>query len=578
MNARPDILARARHVRFCLATAFGAALSGLMCLCLVGCHWFPSRPTTVEMRLGSVERALTPRGALTSVSPPATVTLITLNVARGQREEVAPFWIDVVGSCNGLLWYDRTNDLTEQLAHLHNRLGVKELRFHNILSLVPEPADGKYDFSKVDRVYDAVRSAGVRPLVEVSFMPPWLASGAKTTFQYRANVTMPRDAGRWRDLVAAFARHLEERYGAAEVRTWRFEIWNEPDHPGFWDQSQGDWVKWWGDYLNLYVLSAKALRGVDPALRVGGPATATSGGGGVVQWFLEHLPADAPLDFVSSHLYGGGRADRRDPSKGYRFRSLTSLRERLTDEHNLTSKRHLPLVITEWNITASPRDGIHDEPLAAAFVLGFIQAARGRCDAVAYWAYTDLFAELGIPTSEFSGGFGLLSLRGIEKPVFKAFEMLNLTGGGQWVMPDEGDAAPALASWDEENRRLVVVFWNWPYDAGGVTTEAPAQPREVRIRLDGLPRGRWAAELLRMDATHANSYAAWRDMGSPPIPAPEQMDQLKSAAQLAPEPFDSPLSVGAATTLAWRPRLQPGDCYALVLRGRNHTTGLKDRR
>jgi len=532
---------------------FLCAILAATALLSISCRPIVHGPGVVEITPAPPGRAGTPAAGTLQ-------TRVTLRVNAPGGEPVKPFWIDVVGSCNGVLWAERAKDLSAHLAHIHQRLGTNEVRFHNILSLVPQPADAErrqYDFSRVDIVYDAIMAAGVRPLVEVSFMPPWLASGSKTIFAYKGNVTPPRNIDEWKTLVTAFAKRLEERYSADEVRKWRFEIWNEPDLSDFWSGSRED-------YYHLYKASVEALHAADPALVVGGPSSALTSideKGDLVRWFLERNRQDpAALNFVTWHLYGGFEQDGH-----YNLRGLIEMRARIDEISGLCRQRELPLLVTEWNSTPHPHDAIHDEPLNAAFALNLVRTARGKCDAFAYWVISDLFAEQGVPTSELSGGFGLLSLRGLEKPVFKAFEMLGMTLGGKWILPDEGQDTQALASWNKKEKKLVLLLWNWPYDVGGSTAEMPALARDVDISMHGLPRGRWQGTIYRLDATHANVTAAWRAMGEPAAPTHKQMETLTGTAKLAPERLASPLAVGWRTVLTWKAYLKPGDCCAVVL-------------
>ena len=503
-------------------------------------------------------------------SPTPIETTITLHVDEATTA-VKPFWIDCIGTCNGVLWGDRTEELGRQLAYVRNRLGVRQVRFHNILSLVPKPQNGAYDFSRIDQVYDAIRATGARPLVEVSFMPPWLASGTKTVFDYKANVTPPRDMAEWKDLVTAFARHLEKRYGKREVRRWPFEIWNEPDLSDFWAGSNN----WDGsdatagvareDYYQLYVGSREALVAADRKLTIGGPSAALCGivpYGGLLQSFLRRVDEDkTPLDFISWHIYGAAY----DKGK-YTIRGTAELRSWIDDIYPLSKERKVPLLITEWNTTPTPEQNyIHDESLNAAFALNIIREVRGKCDLFSYWTMSDLFAEHGVPTSELSGGFGLLSLRGLEKPTFKAFEMLSLTRGAKWIAPREGLDAQTLASWDPKRKRLVVIIWNWPYDKGGDLAELKANPRNVKITISGLAKQKYLGAFFPLDQTRANMTTAWRAMGSPPNPSPEQRAKLEQASRLLPVKVEKLILADKQTQLTWKARLAPGDCCALVL-------------
>src|SRR5262249_11385384 len=149
-----------------------------------------------------------------------------------------------------------------------------------------------YSFFNADRIVDFLLSIGMRPFVELSFMPEALASGPATVFHYRGNITPPVDHGAWAELIRRLAGHLVARYGAAEVRQWFFEVWNEPNLRDFWAGTRDE-------YFELYRYTALALKGVDGGLRVGGPATAKE------EWLTEFLDFcernDLPADFVSTH-------------------------------------------------------------------------------------------------------------------------------------------------------------------------------------------------------------------------------------------------------------------------------------
>ena len=192
-------------------------------------------------------------------------------------------------------------ELAEALRMAHDELGARTVRAHAILHDelgVYHGTDGrvKVDFARVDEVYDRVLALGYRPVVELSFMPAALASDpGATVFQYRAIISPPSDWQRWEELVGALVAHLVERYGVEEVRGWAFEVWNEPNLEVFWTGSQQE-------YFRLYESAARAVKAVDPELPVGGPATAQ--GGGIPDFLDRVAEVGAPLDFVTTHVYG----------------------------------------------------------------------------------------------------------------------------------------------------------------------------------------------------------------------------------------------------------------------------------
>ncbi len=204
-------------------------------------------------------------------------------------------------------------DWQRQLRRVHEECGFRYLRFHGLfcddMGVYREDKDGRpvYNWQYIDELFDFLESIGMKPFVELGFMPGALASGPQTIFWYRANVTPPKDYAKWEALIAAFVRHVTERYGAEEVRQWYFEVWNEPNLTGFWigttggrkDDEFAPTAR--AEYFKLYAASARAVKSVDPAYRVGGPATAGEG------WIDETLAFCAgqrvPLDFISTHSY-----------------------------------------------------------------------------------------------------------------------------------------------------------------------------------------------------------------------------------------------------------------------------------
>lgn len=215
-------------------------------------------------------------------------------------------------------------ELREALRRVHDDIGVRTVRAHHILGC---------DFDDIDRIYDQVLELGMRPVVELGFMPADLAADPdRTVFAYQGIISPPKDWDRWAALIRDLAEHLIDRYGAVEVRQWAFEVWNEPNLSVFWSGTPAE-------YWRLYEVTAAAIKAVDPALRVGGPSTAAVG------WVDEQLRVDAPVDFLSTHVYGTVPLDLR-PLAGGR-----------------------PLWWTEWGVTATHGSAINDTVFAAAFLL-----------------------------------------------------------------------------------------------------------------------------------------------------------------------------------------------------------------
>jgi xylan 1,4-beta-xylosidase len=309
-----------------------------------------------------------------------------------------------------------------------------------------------------------------------------------------------------------------ERYGAVEVREWFFEVWNEPNQEEFWTGTQGD-------YFTLYRSTAEAIKGVDPQLRVGGPATSKNAW---VDELLEFCEKTAiPADFVSTHHYPtdafGSETDDTETQLSKSRRSI--LREQAQDTRRRA--RGKPVYYTEWNTSSNPRDSLHDEPYAAAFVAKTVMEMRGLVEGYSFWTFSDIFAENYFPSAPFHGGFGLLTLHGIPKPTYRAFDLLHRLGTELLEVEGSHDTVDA---WVVRNGpSLTVLLTNHALPRHAIETE------QVRVTLTEVPR-RYSASVQRIDDTHANPKRAWREMGAPEYPSVPDVTRLREASRMVQEP------------------------------------------
>ena len=415
-------------------------------------------------------------------------------------------------------------DYQAQLTRCRKELGVRHVRFHGLLcddmgTLVCEQNKLLYSFVNADRIWDFLISIGMRPIVELSFMPTTLASGNETVFSYKGNVTPPRDYTEWATLVSVLSRHCVERYGADEVRQWLFEVWNEPNLKSFWRGTRDD-------YFTLYRHTAHALKETDDGLRVGGPVTARNAW---IKEFLEFCDAnDLPADFVSTHHYPtdafGHPGDDTVSQLAESRRSVLRDRARRTRER----ARGKPLYYTEWNTSSNSRDPLHDEPYAAAVVVKTMLEATGLADGYSFWTFSDIFEENYFPWSPFHGGFGLLNLYGVAKPTYRAFELLHALGTdliGAW-----SDQHPTVDAWAiRQPDGIALMLTNHALPRHPIETEC------VRVRLDGVPPSA-TATIARIDDAHANAHARWVAIGKPAYPKASQVDDLHDASRVVAEP------------------------------------------
>ncbi len=389
-------------------------------------------------------------------------------------------------------------ELTEALRIVGRELGVATVRAHAILhdSLGVCRVDGDrfvHDFSKIDLVVDRVLAAGLRPIVELSFMPAALASDpAATVFAYEGIISPPRDHERWAALVRDLVTHLADRYGCNAVRQWAFEVWNEPNLQAFWAAAESD-------YFRLYEVTARAVKSVDEHFRVGGPATAAAA------WVDDLLAfcasRDVPIDFISTHTYGVPPLDLRPIAARY-------------------GRPDLPLWWTEWGVSPTHAAPINDSVWGAPLVAHGMRSAAGRVEAVAYWVASDHFVELGEAPTLFHGGFGLLTIGNLRKPRFWAMAMLERLGEDELASELAGDGAGSLVeAWasGDPGGRVAIAVWNGTLDSSKGTGVRDLG-RSITLDVEGLRSGTYELRHHRVDARHSNIVRTWKRLGRPDWP------------------------------------------------------------
>ena len=403
-------------------------------------------------------------------------------------------------------------ELAEAFRIARTELGVEMVRAHAILhdSLgVYREEDGRpvHDFTKVDAALDRLLETGLRPVVELSFMPRDLAADPSVSvFEYVGIISPPRDDDRWAELVRDLVAHFVVRYGRDEVARWAFEVWNEANLQVFWSATERD-------YFRLYDVTARAVKAIDPGFRVGGPATAAAGW---IDDLLAHArDARVPLDFISTHTYGAPPLDLRPIARRY-------------------GQDGIPLWWTEWGVSPKHGSPVNDSVWGAPLVARGMRSAAGRLESLAYWVASDHFVELGEPERLFHGGFGLLTVGNLRKPRFWGIAMLEMLGHEELESSLSGDGGGSLveawASRDGDGR-IAIAAWNGTLDQTKTGGDA-SLGRDVTLTIDGVPAGRYNLRHRRLDAEYSNIAARWEARGGGDWPDEAGWDALRTADRL----------------------------------------------
>lgn len=489
--------------------------------------------------------------------------LIEIDVAKADKPVDRFFDLSVGSDYPGTLIRP---DSQAQLKTAVDELGFRYLRFHAIFHDVlgtVKVVDGKtvYDWTKIDELYDDLLAKGIKPFVELGFTPQAMATSPQTIFYWKGDTSHPVPSA-WRDLVDAFARHLESRYGAKEVRSWFFEVWNEPNLSGFFEG--GDQK----GYFELYDLTARTLKGVDPELRVGGPSTA---GAAWIPEFLAHAKqSGTPVDFVTTHTYGvesgfldeNGQGDTKlSPSPDAVVGDVRRVRQQIA----ASPFPKLPLYFSEWSTSYSPRDSVHDSYISAPYILTKLKASQGLVQAMSYWTYSDLFEEPGPQRAPFEGGFGLMNPQGIRKPAWFAYKYLHALQGRDVPTADSQTYAAT------DGRRAEVLVWDWQLPVQKVSNRSfftkvlPATPAApARLRFEHLAPGPYRLE-VRRTGFHANdAYSTYLEMGSPKSLTPDELEKLQALTRDTPE-TDRRIRVGRDGRLAFDLPMRSNDIALVTL-------------
>jgi xylan 1,4-beta-xylosidase len=416
-----------------------------------------------------------------------------------------------------------------------------------------------YSWAILDQIFDTFHEKGIRPLVEVGFMPQALSTHPEP---YRHNFPQgkvftgwaypPKDHRKWAEIVFQFAQHLRQRYGDTELKTWLWEVWNEPD------------IEYWKgtpeEYFKLYDFTTDAILRALPEASVGGPDTtgpADPKAAEFLRLFLDHCAhgrnyvsgkVGSRLDFVAFHAKGSPQWQGDHVRMGI-SRQLASIEQGFKIVASFPEWQRAPIILGEsdpegcaaCSARNNPQNSYRNGPLYASYtaeVLNNILALMNREHVNFRGAVTWAFEFEGQPYFE---GFRDLATNGVDKPVLNAFRMLGLLGNDRVKVTSSGaleteqiaelgvrDRPDVNAIATRKDHEVEILVWHYHDD------DLPAADAAIDLVVSGIPSSarRCLQEHFRVDSDHSNAFTAWKEMGSPQSPTPEQLEQLQQAGQL----------------------------------------------
>jgi len=478
--------------------------------------------------------------SFTAVIPPDHVSLPNLNF---------PI-LDCVGSGHGSLALRQ--DYREALQRVQRDIGFRHIRGHGLLDDdMSTFLDGEANLVNLFSVFDFYLSVGIRPIFEISFMPEALAlDPSKTIMHYKGITSTYKNATAWASFITQVLSGLQARYGSEELRTWRFEVWNEPSAPcAFFCPAPG--VTQLDGYFDLYNTTATAFQKFDPLLSIGGPATMQ------LQWvdeFIQRTGAgkNMPAHFISTHSY----------PTDYTASQMT----RTLFEDNILSKAAeaeaagLPLLMTEFAAGLTNNGNwagatYFDDPFAAAFIVHTFAAFLGASNVptLSYWTFSDVFEEGGFTSVAWANTYGIQTKYGVPKPAYRALEMLSkfpkhgvpLRGGSvrcnATATVGTVDIVTAIDKSLGTTWRLHALATNWNANVVDALNASAGLPistmKNVAVTFEGVPKGATippTASVSIIDTTHGNAQPTWVASGKPKYPTQKEIDAEMQASLVIP--------------------------------------------
>jgi MYXO-CTERM domain-containing protein len=505
-------------------------------------------------------------GAALLVAPSASAANYALSVdAAAEQGQVVRFWQESVGSDHMYTVIGSAEGTTALSAYqmAAKELGMKAVRGHGILDDdvgIYSEVNGSpvYNFTNYDKIIDAIVGLGMKPIVELSFMPGALASGTATFGWYGGkpgNITPPKSYDHWQALIYNVAKHSIERYGAAQVESWYWEVWNEPDLPGFFTGSQAD-------YLNLYDRAVAGLMQASPNLKVGGPSVAIITDGWIEALIDHCMKGGVKLDFISWHKYPyPDDAHALNIADGNR--QVVSI---ITQKKAQYPALNVLNFLTEWNSSFRGGDSFNNE-MGASFVAKAVhamfqdQSGIAPPDRAAFWVISDDWEEWDSRSGPAFDVMGLVMRKhDVKKPSYLAFQALAMMRDRHLAFSGGTQAEVGLngfATLSNNGKEVRVLVYDHNYGDGQY---ANTVADHVTLQLKNLPfqKANAVYERVGVDSMHNSSFRVWDAAGRPVAPTEDLWLQMKAAGQLGAIDARQTVPISSGGLTLDFDQLQPG--------------------
>ena len=448
----------------------------------------------------------------------------------------------------------------KQFIEMQNEIGFNYIRFHGIFmeemmiyNVSPE-GNVKYNWTYVDELFDCFLDNNIKPFIELGFMPEELKKSNETVYWWKGNISPPKDIRLWTDLVQEFIKHLINRYGIGEVKSWYFEVWNEPAYEGlFWGGTKEE-------YFEFYRETVMAIKSISEDLKAGGPAI-THGTILDSTWLEDFLifckKTNIPLDFVSMHIYPEYISDEsmeeyyKLVESGEDIKNMNFMPKIIYHGENhvlntidiVKSKietilGNIPEIhITEWNASAHLGNPIHDTCYVSTYIIKNVLQSIDKVDSIGYWTFTDIFEEQKLGISHFHGGFGLINKDGLKKPSYYAYYLLSKLGNEIIAKDDDYIIT-------KNGEDIQILAYNYTYFdnlfLSGDTSHINHRERymvyenkgikEIEFNIESLV-GNYKITKYKLNRESGSVFDDWLKMGMPENMTVEEIEYLKGKSK-----------------------------------------------